>query len=86
MSTVLHTIEKGISRIRLNRPERLNAFNWTLIRELHNRIVEAAREPSVRVIIFSGEGRAFCAGADLKDLNGQLEDIQSGKISFEEHR
>ena len=86
MSTVLHTIENGISRIRLNRPERLNAFNWTLIRELHKHIVDAAREPSVRVIIFSGEGRAFCAGADLKDVNGRIEDIQSGKIPFEEHR
>ena len=86
MSTVLHTIENGISRIRLNRPERLNAFNWTLITELHNHITEAAREPSVRVIIFSGEGSAFSAGADLKDVNGQIEDIQRGKISFEKLR
>ena len=86
MSTVQHTIENGISRIRLNRPERLNAFNWTLIRELHNNITEAVREPSVRVIIFSGEGRAFSAGADLKDVNGQIEDIQSGKIPLEEFR
>ena len=86
MPTVLHTIENGLSRIRLNRPERLNALNWTLIRDLHKHIVEAAREPSVRVIIFSGEGRAFCAGADLKDLNGQIEDIRRGTISFEEHR
>lgn len=84
MSTVLHTIENGISRIRLNRPERLNAFNWTLIRELHSNIREAAATPSVRVIIFSGEGRAFSAGADLKDVNGQIEDIQSGKIPSDE--
>ena len=64
----------------------LNAFNWTLIRELHSHITEAARDPSVRVIIFSGEGRAFSAGADLKDVNGQIEDIQRGKIPFEEIR
>ena len=86
MSTVLHTVENGISRIRLNRPERLNAFNWTLIRDLHKHISEADKEPSVRVMIFSGEGRAFSAGADLKDVNGQIEDIQSGKIPLEEFR
>lgn len=86
MSTVLHTLENGLSRIHLNRPERLNAFDWTLIRELHGQIIEAVGESSVRVIIFSGEGRAFSAGADLKDAQGQIEDVQRGNMPIGEVR
>ena len=56
-----------IAHLTLNRPERLNAMNPTMLREL----AEAARwfdqQPEVRVVIVRGAGRAFCAGADLKD-------------------
>ena len=56
-----------IGHITLNRPERLNAMNSTMLREL----AEAARwfdqQSEVRVVIVRGAGRAFCAGADLKD-------------------
>lgn len=56
-----------IGRLTLNRPERLNAMNSTMLREL----AEAARwfdtKPDVRVVIVRGAGRAFSAGADLKD-------------------
>ncbi|MEK6324304.1 MAG: enoyl-CoA hydratase/isomerase family protein [Acidobacteriota bacterium] len=57
----------AIGHLTLNRPERLNAMNSTMLREL----AEAARwfdtQPEVRVVIVRGAGRAFCAGADLKD-------------------
>ncbi|MEW6208857.1 MAG: enoyl-CoA hydratase/isomerase family protein [Acidobacteriota bacterium] len=56
-----------LGRLTLNRPERLNAMNARMLREL----VEAARwfdeQREVRVVIVSGAGRAFCAGADLKE-------------------
>ena len=56
-----------IGRLTLNRPEQLNAMNSTMLREL----AEAARwfdtRPDVRVVIVRGAGRAFSAGADLKD-------------------
>lgn len=60
-------VNGSIARLTLNRPERLNAMNATMLREL----VEAARwfdsERDVRVVIVRGAGRAFSAGADLKD-------------------
>lgn len=61
----------GLGQLTLNRPERLNAMNATMLREL----VEAARwfdeQREVRVVIVSGAGRAFCAGADLKQSPAQ---------------
>src|ERR1017187_3578187 len=57
----------GLGRLTLNRPERLNAVGATMLQEL----AEAARwfdsHRELRVVIVSGEGRAFCAGADLRD-------------------
>jgi enoyl-CoA hydratase/carnithine racemase len=60
-------VNGSIARLTLNRPERLNAMNATMLREL----AEAARwfdsQRDVRVVIVRGSGRAFSAGADLKD-------------------
>lgn len=51
----------------LNRPKALNALNPTLIDELHEFLDGLAREPSVRIVVLRGAGRAFCAGLDLKE-------------------
>jgi len=62
-------VNGSIARLTLNRPERLNAMNATMLREL----AEAARwfdgQRDVRVVIVRGAGRAFSAGADLKDTS-----------------
>ncbi len=57
--------EPGITEIRLNRPERLNALNATLVGELHDALAIIAADPRCRVVILAGAGRHFCAGADL---------------------
>jgi len=60
--------DNGLGRLILNRPDRLNAIGATMLREL----AEAARwfdsHRELRVVIISGAGRAFCAGADLQDM------------------
>ena len=65
--TLALEVDGSIGRLILNRPERLNAMSATMLREL----VEAAQwfnaQPEVRVVIVRGAGRAFSAGADLKD-------------------
>lgn len=62
--------EPGILSLTMNRPERLNALNDELVGALLVALDEADRRRSeVKVIILRGEGRAFCAGADLKWLN-----------------
>ena len=65
MSNVLFGIDDGVARIRLNRPEKLNALNDALWRDLHERLSELHDRPDVAVAVITGEGRCFSAGADL---------------------
>lgn len=57
----------GVLLIRLNRPDRMNALNATLIRELASVLAEAERDDAVRALVLTGNERAFSAGADLKE-------------------
>ncbi|MDD5312741.1 MAG: enoyl-CoA hydratase-related protein [Dehalococcoidia bacterium] len=58
--------DKEIARIILNRPEAFNSFDFEMIDAMARSIVELASDNSVRGIVISGEGKAFCAGGDLK--------------------
>lgn len=60
-------LEDGVRRIALNRPDRLNAMNPGLIRDVTRAFDDANACPDTRAIIFTGEGRAFCAGDDRQD-------------------
>ena len=73
MDTIAYTAEAGIARLVLNRPERLNAINAQMISDLREAVAAANDDPSVRVIVLSGAGRAFCAGYDL-DWGTKAED------------
>lgn len=67
MTTVLQSqLEEGILEVRLNRPERLNALNESLTGELKQVFEALNTNRKVRVVILTGEGRGFCAGADLQ--------------------
>ena len=57
--------EDGIATLTLSRPDALNAFDLTMARELEQVFLAAASDDSVRAIVVTGEGRAFCAGMDL---------------------
>ncbi|MDH3474713.1 MAG: enoyl-CoA hydratase/isomerase family protein [Rhodospirillales bacterium] len=70
--TVITSVAEGIRTISLNRPERLNAINPTLLAELRAALAEGRGDPATRVMILRGEGRAFCAGDDLKDFDNQV--------------
>lgn len=58
--------EDGISVLRLNRPERLNALTMGTVQELHEHLDALKRDDGCRVVILTGAGRGFCAGVDLK--------------------
>lgn len=64
----LVTCEKlgATARLRLNRPERLNAVSLALYLALEEALAGLAQDPSIRSILLTGSGRAFCAGADLE--------------------
>lgn len=59
--------QDGIATIWLNRPERLNAVNTAMVDALIGAVDEAEDDDEVRVLLFSGRGRVFCAGADITD-------------------
>ena len=63
--TILYDVEDGILTITLNRPDRLNAFNNEMRDEVIAALDMADADDGVKAIIFTGSGRAFCAGADL---------------------
>lgn len=67
-SFLLSHTEGAVRTLTLNRPEKRNALHPLLVEELTAAMGEADRDPSIRVIVLRGAGRAFCAGADLATL------------------
>lgn len=62
---ILYSVTDHVATITLHRPDRMNAFTATMAFELENAFQRADAEDDVRAIIFTGSGKAFCAGADL---------------------
>lgn len=65
-SVLLSTPADGVRQITLNRPDRLNTMNHTLVTQLHQALAEVAADRDCRVVVLTGAGRAFCAGLDLQ--------------------
>ncbi len=63
--TITYAVEDRILTITLNRPEKLNAYSEDMHHDLFKAMDEAEADDNIRVIIVTGEGRAFCAGMDL---------------------
>ena len=77
MSTVeISQIEENITSIRLNRPEKLNAMNAQLMKELFEAFGEVGRDNHCRVVILTGSGRGFCSGLDLDD-SGLIDNVEN---------
>lgn len=55
----------GIATLTLNRPEKYNAFTRDMITEWHRILCESAEDPSVKVVVLTGAGKAFCSGGDI---------------------
>ena len=68
MAGVLVSREDSIATITLNRPEAMNAFDASLAAEVADAVATVSGDPSCRVILLTGAGRGFCAGADLASL------------------
>ena len=76
--------ENGIGIIVLNRPDKLNAFTALMGQELMQVLDEADKDDEIRVLIFTGAGRGYCAGADLSAGGGSAFNYDRGSI--DEHR
>lgn len=71
---ILYGAEGGVATVTLNRPDRLNAWTGTMHHEVKQAMREASADDGVRVILLTGAGRGFCAGADMD----HLQQIQGG--------
>ena len=73
--------DSSITRITLNRPDRLNALNDQMQVEIADAVALADADPETRVVIITGAGRAFCAGGDMNQLGGSSNGNGSGWTS-----
>lgn len=83
--TIVHEKKNQAAWIYLNRPEDMNSLSKTLVIELLAVLQEIEEDESIRVVVLSGKGKAFCAGADLKELLADLErnpDGQKGLLDY----
>jgi enoyl-CoA hydratase/carnithine racemase len=78
---ILYAVTDGVATVTLNRPDKLNAWTWQMEKEVQAALAQADADNTVRVIILTGAGRGFCAGADLQDLGkvaaaGSADDLE----------
>jgi enoyl-CoA hydratase len=78
--TVLYEVRDHVAEIRFNRPQRLNAVVQQLYDDLCAALRRAEEDRDVRAVLLTGEGRAFCVGADLKEHKAGM------RSAFDRHR
>ena len=69
MASVLISVESGVQRITLNRPEKLNALNPEMHQALRRALEQAIDDSAIRAVLLTGAGRGFCTGQDLSERN-----------------
>ena len=70
----------GVATIRLNRPERLNALTFESYAELRDTFVALQTRDSVKSVLLTGTGRAFCSGGDVEDIIGAMETMSDERL------
>ena len=74
-NNIILETENSVATIRLNRPDALNALNLDLLHEFSSAVSEVEADQSVKVLVIRGQGRAFCAGADLLLFDSLFDDL-----------
>lgn len=76
-SRIILEKSEGVAKIALNRPDALNSLDLETLREIDGALTEIEADDSLRAVIITGKGRAFCAGADLKQVSEFAKSPQS---------
>jgi 2-(1,2-epoxy-1,2-dihydrophenyl)acetyl-CoA isomerase len=84
MENIIFNKEGGIARITLNRPKAFNSFNRQMALEMQEALDECQNDESIRAVVISGEGKAFCAGQDLGEVTNPEQNPGFEKI-LDEH-
>ena len=79
MTTLLASTQAGTLVLTLNRPSRANSFNFEMVTELGNALIQAEQDPQVRCVVITGSQKVFSAGQDISEMK------QGGQISYREH-
>jgi enoyl-CoA hydratase/carnithine racemase len=79
-----YAVADHVATITLNRPERMNTISGPMLDQLVERLLQADRDPDVRVIVLTGTGRAFCAGLDIKAQASGTGLLQSSNVGPQE--
>ena len=72
LTTVRLEKSESVATVTFNRPEKMNAYNSIMLNELVSVLKDVALDDDIRAVIITGEGRAFCAGADVQDIDALL--------------
>ena len=83
--TILERNDTGaVAHLRMNAPERLNALSDEMIATLHKALDDIAADNTIRAVILSGAGKAFCAGHDLKEMTAARQAPDGGAAAFKD--
>ena len=74
----------AVAHLTLNTPEKLNALSDAMLAELQSQFDELAETPSIRAVVLKGNGKAFCAGHDLKEMTAGRQAEDGGKAYFKD--
>ncbi|MET7638298.1 enoyl-CoA hydratase-related protein [Streptomyces sp. NPDC005438] len=77
--TVLYELTEGLATVTLNRPDAMNALDTELKEALRDTLQQVARDPAVRAVLLTGNGRGFCVGQDLKEHVRRLNETEGGE-------
>lgn len=80
--TVIWKQDGPVLTLTLNRPDKLNAFNTDLFRDVEQASDAASKNPDIRVVVFTGAGRAFSSGADLTSLTTYQAEAESDSLAL----
>ncbi|MGW7462042.1 enoyl-CoA hydratase/isomerase family protein [Streptomyces sp. NPDC054797] len=81
--TLLHTVADGVATVVISHPAKRNAMTAPMWRALPELLAGLADDPAVRVVVLTGDGATFCAGADISSLTGS-EDLRALAVTAEE--
>lgn len=74
------TVQDGIALVKFNRPDKLNALTFDTYRDIPEVARDLDKDPRVRAVVLTGEGRGFCSGGDVDDIIGELLKMDTARL------